>query len=107
MGSLGELACGDAIIAPPVVWELEEVLTLDNGEVVLNCFDDLAVSVNFPDAGKQVQIRRRFQLLGQTVDGMRVWDVRRALAVVRSLSSVGATQCLTGGARWLLLRIGS
>src|SRR5262249_56879890 len=27
---------------------------------------------------KQIQIRRRFQLLGQTLDGMRVWGVRRA-----------------------------
>ena len=35
------------------------------------------------DARKQAQIRRRFQLLGQTVDGMRVWDVRRAIAVMR------------------------
>ena len=26
---------------------------------------------------KQTQHRRRFQLLGQTLDGMRVWDVRR------------------------------
>jgi dienelactone hydrolase len=42
------------------------------------------------DARKQVQIRRRFQLLGQTVDGMRVWDVRRALSVVRGLAP-GAT----------------
>ena len=29
------------------------------------------------------QVRRRFVLLGQTVDGMRVWDIRRCLAVVR------------------------
>ncbi len=35
------------------------------------------------DARKQIQIRRRFQLLGQTVDGMRVWDVHRATAAVR------------------------
>ena len=35
------------------------------------------------DARKQTQIRRRFQLLGQTVDGMRVWDIRRAIAAVR------------------------
>ena len=35
------------------------------------------------DARKQNQIRRRFQLLGQTVDGMRVLDIRRALAAVR------------------------
>ncbi len=37
------------------------------------------------DARKQVQIRRRFQLLGQTLDGMRVWDVRRGLSAVREV----------------------
>jgi Prolyl oligopeptidase family len=31
-----------------------------------------------------VQIRRRFALLGQTLDGQRVWDVRRALAALRT-----------------------
>ncbi len=31
------------------------------------------------------QIRRRFALLGQTLDGQRVWDVRRALACLRTL----------------------
>ncbi len=30
-------------------------------------------------------IRRRFALLGQTLDGQRVWDVRRALAVLRGV----------------------
>jgi hypothetical protein len=34
---------------------------------------------------KQAQVRRRFMLLGQTLDGMRVWDVRRAVQAVRSL----------------------
>ncbi len=29
------------------------------------------------------QIRRRFALIGQTLDGQRVWDVRRALAALR------------------------
>jgi hypothetical protein len=28
---------------------------------------------------KQTQIRRRYLLLGQTVDGMRVWDIRRGI----------------------------
>jgi dienelactone hydrolase len=28
---------------------------------------------------EQTQIRRRFMLLGQTLDGMRVWDIRRAI----------------------------
>ena len=34
---------------------------------------------------KQVQIRRRFMLLGQTADGMRVWDIRRAIQAVRNI----------------------
>ena len=37
------------------------------------------------DEKKQTQIRRRFMLLGQTVEGMQVWDVRRALQAVRSV----------------------
>ncbi len=32
---------------------------------------------------KQTHIRRRFMLLGQTLDGMRVWDVRRAIQALR------------------------
>jgi hypothetical protein len=34
------------------------------------------------DAKKQTQIRRRFMLLGQTLDGMRVWDIRRAVQMI-------------------------
>jgi hypothetical protein len=33
---------------------------------------------------KQTQHQRRFYLLGQTLDGMRVWDVRRAIQALRS-----------------------
>ncbi len=36
---------------------------------------------------KQVQIRRRFMMLGQTVDGMRVWDVRRGIQALRTFAS--------------------
>lgn len=32
---------------------------------------------------RQIHIARRFQLLGMTVDSMRVWDIRRALQVLR------------------------
>lgn len=38
-------------------------------------------------AKKQVQHRRRFYLLGQTLDGMRVWDTRQAVRAVRSIES--------------------
>lgn len=37
------------------------------------------------DEQTQTHIRRRFNLLGQTVDGMRVWDVRRAIQELRRL----------------------
>jgi len=37
------------------------------------------------DERKRTQIRRRFMLLGQTIDGMRVWDVRRAIQMLRTL----------------------
>lgn len=37
---------------------------------------------------KQTQIRRRFMLLGQTADGMRVWDVRRAIQALRAIDSL-------------------
>jgi dienelactone hydrolase len=40
------------------------------------------------DLKKQIHIRRRFMLLGQTLDGMRVWDVRRALQTVRSIDGL-------------------
>jgi len=38
-----------------------------------------------PDERKQTQIRRRFMLLGQTLDGMRLWDVRRAIQALRQV----------------------
>jgi dienelactone hydrolase len=38
---------------------------------------------------KQVQNRRRFMLLGQTLAGMQVWDVRRALAALRAIPACG------------------
>ena len=34
---------------------------------------------------QQIQQRRRFMLLGQTLDGMRVWDIRQAVRVLRKV----------------------
>ena len=39
---------------------------------------------------KRTQIRRRFMLLGQTRDGMRVWDVRRAIQALRKVDLVSS-----------------
>jgi len=40
------------------------------------------------DERKQVQIRRRFMLLGQTLDGMCVWDVRRAVQALNHIAAI-------------------
>jgi dienelactone hydrolase len=40
------------------------------------------------DPKKEIHIRRRFMLLGQTLDGMRVWDVRRAIQTLRALDGL-------------------
>jgi hypothetical protein len=37
------------------------------------------------DEDYDTHIRRRYALVGQTLDGQRVWDVRRGLAVLRSI----------------------
>jgi dienelactone hydrolase len=42
------------------------------------------------DEKKRTQILRRFPLLGQTLEGMQVWDIRRAIQAVRTLPGVGS-----------------
>jgi hypothetical protein len=48
---------------------------------------------------KQTQIRRRFMLLGQTLDGMRVYDVRRAAEAVRAVPTLANTPLWLQGER--------
>ncbi len=44
---------------------------------------------------KDAHIRRRFALLGQTLAGMQVWDIRRALASLRTLEEFDASTPLS------------
>ncbi|MBU6401121.1 MAG: acetylxylan esterase, partial [Verrucomicrobia bacterium] len=37
------------------------------------------------DPRERIQIRRRFMLLGETLDSMRVWDIRRAVQALRAI----------------------
>jgi len=64
---------------------------LQTNRVVLACVAPRGFGLTAwsPNERKQVQIRRRFMLLGQTVDGMRVWDIRRALQAVGSMPEWG------------------
>ncbi len=50
-------------------------------------------------AADQNEVRRRYMLLGQTVDGMRVWDIRRAVAALRSPDLFGPTPIVLVGYR--------
>jgi dienelactone hydrolase len=53
---------------------------LDAGQVdAYFCPRGIGAAAWTGDEKKQTQIRRRFMLLGQTLDGMRVWDVHRAI----------------------------
>jgi dienelactone hydrolase len=63
----------------------------DRGEIALVYAPPRGIGPNAfaGNAKDQVQIRRRFMLLGQTLDGMRVWDIRQAIATLRQSDVVG------------------
>jgi hypothetical protein len=70
-----------------VVWfgQLRERLTGEDTVVVWLAPRGVGFTGWSQDERQAVQLRRRFMLLGQTLDGMRVWDIRQGLAVLRSL----------------------
>ncbi len=74
-----------------------KVTVADKAPVVLTPTDDVAVAVVFPrgvgparwaepGSVNETQIRRRFPLIGQTLEGGRVWDVRRAVRVLTAVA---------------------
>jgi dienelactone hydrolase len=60
---------------------------LEAGKTVVAYFAPRGIGPTaWTTAGKKdSQVRRRFMLLGQTLDGMRVWDIRRAAQAVRTV----------------------
>jgi cephalosporin-C deacetylase-like acetyl esterase len=57
-----------------------------------------------PDSREDVHIQRRFYLLGQTLDGMRVWDLRRAIRALKSLKRTdGASLKIHGKGRMAVI----
>jgi len=62
---------------------------LSDGKTALAFFAPRGVGLTaFSGDDKQLtKIRRRFMLLGQTLDGMRVWDIRRAVQLIQSETS--------------------
>ncbi len=50
-----------------------------------------------PGSKDDVQIRRRYPLVGQTLEGQRVWDVRRAITALRELPGFAKAPLLLQG----------
>ena len=50
----------------------------------------VGISVLSDDKKYVTQVRRRFMLLGQTLAGMQVWDVRRAIRATRQIEGLNA-----------------
>lgn len=44
------------------------------------------------DERERTHIRRRFDLLGQTIDTQRIWDIRRGIAALREIEGAGEAQ---------------
>jgi hypothetical protein len=68
--------------------QLQEVLKAEGGMHAYLCPRGVGPAAWSGDERKQIQIRRRFMLLGQTLDGMRVWDVRRAIQALGQIEEV-------------------
>jgi dienelactone hydrolase len=52
-----------------------------------------------PGSRDDIHVRRRFALLGQTVDGQRVWDVRRAIAALAAQPDLAPAKLTLHGER--------
>lgn len=63
---------------------------MSSGTVVFCCPRGVGRTRWTDDPEERKHIERRFYLLGQTLDGMQVFDIRRAVQVVRSLRSANS-----------------
>lgn len=82
---------------------LEQFATPSGSVIAICCPRGIGPHAWKGDAKKQTQIQRRFQLLGRTVDGMRVWDIRRAMQTVRSIADEKTSVVMRSAGRMDLL----
>src|SRR5439155_23313250 len=65
---------------------LKSWITTDHAVAAYFAPRGIGLSAWNPAERAQTHIRRRFMLLGQTVDSMRVWDIRRAIQALNNIS---------------------
>lgn len=64
----------------------------DHAAVVFFAPRGIGLNAWSADQRRVVQIRRRFMLLGQTLDSMRVWDVRQACRAMRLMPALSSSE---------------
>jgi dienelactone hydrolase len=75
--------------ADPTGFEaLQGMLKAERGLFAYLCPRGLGAAAWTGDEKKQTQIRRRFLLLGQTLDGMRVWDIHRTIQALGQIPEI-------------------
>lgn len=92
----------DAATSAPLPSHLQRLhARVLRGELVLACLAPRGIGPTEPSGNDRdrVHIRRRYQLLGQTIDGMRVWDIQRAVAALRESGIAGARPLQLQGVR--------
>ncbi len=67
---------------------LQGMLKTEGGLFAFLCPRGIGAAAWTGDEKKQTQIRRRFMLLGQTLDAMRVWDIHRAIQALGQIAEV-------------------
>lgn len=104
-GPLGTAASGAAVSGGSAATLPSHLQALydrvQRGEIALACLPPRGIGPTAPggNARAQVHIRRRYQQLGQTLDGMRVWDIQRAVAALRRNEIAGEKPLHLHGAR--------
>jgi len=88
-----ELAGREAPATNPDLFEAWQHELTDQG-IALAFFAPRGIGMSAWSGGESrlTQIRRRFMLLGQTLDGMRVWDIRRAVQVLPAVPGMDAAR---------------
>jgi hypothetical protein len=88
-----ELAGWDAPATNPAVFEAWQHELVDQ-RIAFAFFAPRGIGLSAwsGDDSRLTKIRRRFMLLGQTLDGMRVWDIRRAVRALPAVPGMDAAK---------------
>lgn len=73
------------------VSRLRRALDEARGPIVFAAPRGIGLNSWSADRRREIQIRRRYMLLGQTLDSMRAWDVRRACQAVQLIPQLNGT----------------